>query len=100
MTPTALESIAARAERGNWAAARAVDHSPDSTLTLLRRLRTFGGDVCFREIVLRLLENSGTSDAVLTECAKQLYSLGDFGLALHCADAAVAKAQEDLQARL
>ena len=86
----------------DWAirASRAVDHSVDSTLTLLRRLRTFGEDVRFRELVLRLLENSGTSDAALTECAKQLYSLGDFDLALRCADAAVAKAPEDLQARL
>lgn len=81
-------------------AARAPLGTIDTTLSLLRRLRTFGEDVALRELALHLLDDGDSSHGLLTECAKQLYNLGDFDLALRCAEAALAKAPHDLQARL
>ncbi len=146
MTPTTLQSIAARAERHaeeeNWMAARAAwlealaiepesaevmvelsyvesfagnyrrahdwtrrascaaKHSTDSILGLLRRLRTFGEDASLRGLATQVLENGDAPHFVLTECAKQLYSLGDFDLGMRCAEAATLKAPADIDARL
>ncbi|MEO6383812.1 MAG: sulfotransferase [Thermomonas sp.] len=85
-----------------WAlrAAQADPRSIDEVHTLMRRLRTFNESQLVRTIVLQLLDQARTPATVLVECAKQLTSLNDFGLALQCAQAATARAPEDIPARL
>lgn len=85
-----------------WAlrAARARPSSGDAVLALLRRLCTFNEIVVLRALAIRLLADQRTPSIVLAECATQLSISNDFGLAMQCAEVAVAKAPDDLRARL
>ncbi len=86
----------------DWAlrAARAGTPSMDGVVSLVRRLRTFNEVPPLRQLVIGLLQAAPTSHGLLVECARQLSNLNDFPLALQCAEAAVAKAPDDLAARL
>jgi tetratricopeptide (TPR) repeat protein len=85
-----------------WAlrAAQAKSRSTDDLVPLIHRLRTFNEVPALRSIVGQAMADRGTPVAVLVESARQLSNLNDFGLALRCAEAAVAKAPGDLAARL
>ena len=81
-------------------ATRARPESGDAVLTLLRRLCNFNEGVLLRALAVRFLVTPQVPHVVLVECAKQLIILNEFGLAMQCAEAALARAPDDLSARL
>jgi tetratricopeptide (TPR) repeat protein len=86
----------------DWAirASGAVMSSKDSTLALLKRLRTFNEARLLHQHCDHLLADAATPTVVLLECARQLASLGGIDMALRCAETAVTVAPADLPARL
>ena len=98
-----VESLAGRFRAAHDWVLRAVQAGPrsiDAVLSLVQRLRTFNEVPILRGIVAALLGNQRTPHGVLVECARHLSNLNDFGLALQCAEAAMAKAPADSSARL
>lgn len=85
-----------------WAlrAVRAGPRSIDAVLSVVHRLRTFNEVPILRGLIAFLLDNRRVPHDLLVEFARQLSNLNDFGLALRCAQAAVAEAPADLAARL
>ena len=97
-----VESLAGhyRAAR-EWTlrAVEAVD-TEGGVLSLLRRLRTFNQASEIRRIADRALQDTRKSAGVLMECALQASNLNDHGLAMRCAEEAVAAAPGSVPARL
>lgn len=94
-----LESFADRFRTArDWAlrAVRAGPRSVDAALSIVHRLRTFNEVPTLRGIVAGLLNNQRTPHELLAECARQLSNLNVFDLALQCAEAAKARAPDDL----
>ena len=81
-------------------ATRARPESGDAVLTLLRRLCNFNEGVLLRALAVRFLVTPQVPHVVLVECAKQLIILNEFGLAMQCAEAALARAPDDLSCLL
>ena len=98
-----VESFAGHYRTAREWTLRAVQAGPrsiDAVLSLVQRLRTFNEIPILRGVVAALLGNPRTPPGLLVECARQLSNLNDFGLALRCAEAAMAKAPVDWSARL
>lgn len=98
-----VESLAGHFRSAREWTLRAVQSGPrsiDAVLSLVHRLRTFNEVPILRGLVAALLGNQRTPHELLVECARQLSNLNDFGLALRCAEAAMAKAPNDLSAHL
>lgn len=98
-----VESLAGHFRIAREWTLRAVQTGPrsiDAVLSLVHRLRTFNEIPMLRGIVAALLGNPRAPHELLVECARQLSNLNDFGMALKCAEAAMAKAPADWSARL
>lgn len=98
-----VESFAGRYRKANEWILRASDVRPRSITTvppLVQRLRTFNEGLQLRVLVGELLGDPQAPPGVLIECARQLGNLNDLELALRCATTAVARAPNDLPARL
>ena len=98
-----VESLAGHFRVAREWTLRAVQAGPgsiDAVFSLVQRLRTFNEVPILRGVVAALLGNQRTPHELLVECARQLSNLNDFGMALRCAEAAMAKAPADWNARL
>jgi len=98
-----VESFADRYRAArDWAlrAAAVQPAQPEVLHELARRLRTFNEVPALRDIATRLLGGGSATPRLLVECARLLADVNDLGLALRCAEAAVAMAPGDMAARL
>lgn len=97
------ESFLGHYRAAHLAICEALDPLPDDPADLcdlVARLRTFNEASAIRAIAQSLLLSPSADAGVLSACVMQLSNLNDHALALRCAEAAVFRAPQDIQARM